>query len=140
MPSPVVVAVIVGSFRKGSYTRKIARAIIQLAPQSLRCREVEIRQLEMYNEDLRPHTSGILETLYTGLSQERARCEVAPAGRHRQRDALSDGRHGRESRRAPSAGVPQHAGRKTRKFLADFMVTFERWIASVTKSSSSQSS
>jgi NAD(P)H-dependent FMN reductase len=52
MPSPVDVAVIVGSFRKGSYSRKIARAIIQLAPQSLRCREVEIRQLEMYNEDL----------------------------------------------------------------------------------------
>jgi len=52
MPSPVDVAVIVGSLRKGSYTRKIARALIRLAPPGLRCREVDIGQLEMYNEDL----------------------------------------------------------------------------------------
>jgi NAD(P)H-dependent FMN reductase/ketosteroid isomerase-like protein len=52
MSSPVNVAVIVGSLRKGSYTRKIARAIIQLAPQSLNCCEVDIGRLEMYNEDL----------------------------------------------------------------------------------------
>jgi chromate reductase, NAD(P)H dehydrogenase (quinone) len=52
MLSPVEIAVIVGSLRKGSYTRKIARAIMRLAPQSLSCREVDISQLEMYNEDL----------------------------------------------------------------------------------------
>jgi NAD(P)H-dependent FMN reductase len=45
------VAVIIGSLRKGSYTRKIARALIQLAPSGLRCREVDIGKLEMYNED-----------------------------------------------------------------------------------------
>jgi len=52
MPSPVDVAVIVGSLRKGSYTRKIARALIKLSPRGLRCREVDIGRLEMYNEDL----------------------------------------------------------------------------------------
>lgn len=52
MPLPVDVAVIVGSLRKGSYTRKVARALIQLAPPGLRCREVDISKLEMYDEDL----------------------------------------------------------------------------------------
>jgi NAD(P)H-dependent FMN reductase/ketosteroid isomerase-like protein len=52
MPSPINVAVIVGSLRKGSYTRKIARALIQLAPKGLTCREVDIGELAMYDEDL----------------------------------------------------------------------------------------
>lgn len=52
MPPPMDVAVVVGSLRKGSYTRKIARALIQLAPHGLVCREIEIGKLEMYNEDL----------------------------------------------------------------------------------------
>jgi NAD(P)H-dependent FMN reductase/ketosteroid isomerase-like protein len=51
MPAPREVAVIVGSLRKSSYTRKIARALMKLAPDGLRCREVEIK-LEMYDEDL----------------------------------------------------------------------------------------
>jgi chromate reductase len=52
MPPPTDVAVIVGSLRRGSYTRKIARALIQLAPKGLACREIDIGKLEMYNEDL----------------------------------------------------------------------------------------
>jgi NAD(P)H-dependent FMN reductase/ketosteroid isomerase-like protein len=52
MPPPMDVAVVVGSLRKGSYTRKIARALIQLAPNGLVCREIDIGKLEMYNEDL----------------------------------------------------------------------------------------
>jgi NAD(P)H-dependent FMN reductase/ketosteroid isomerase-like protein len=52
MLSLMDVAVIVGSLRKGSYTRKIARSLIQLAPQGLVCREVDISKLEMYDEDL----------------------------------------------------------------------------------------
>jgi NAD(P)H-dependent FMN reductase/ketosteroid isomerase-like protein len=51
MPSAMNVAVIVGSLRKESYTRKIARALIQLAPKGLACREVDIRELAMYDED-----------------------------------------------------------------------------------------
>jgi NAD(P)H-dependent FMN reductase len=37
MPPPMDVAVIVGSLRKGSYSRKIARALIQLAPKGRKC-------------------------------------------------------------------------------------------------------
>jgi NAD(P)H-dependent FMN reductase/ketosteroid isomerase-like protein len=52
MPSSLNVAVIVGSLRKASYTRKIARALTQSAPEWLLCREIDISKLEMYNEDL----------------------------------------------------------------------------------------
>lgn len=46
------VAVLVGSLRKESYTRKIALAIAGLAPPSLRLEIVEIRELPLYDQDL----------------------------------------------------------------------------------------
>src|SRR5215472_16191849 len=46
------VAVVVGSLRKDSLNRKMARALIELAPQPLRLEIVEIRDLPLYNEDL----------------------------------------------------------------------------------------
>lgn len=46
------VAVLVGSLRKASVTRKIARAMMKLAPPSLAMEIVEIRDLQMYNPDL----------------------------------------------------------------------------------------
>jgi chromate reductase len=46
------IAVLVGSLRKESYTRKIALAIAGLAPPSLRLEIVEIRDLPLYNQDL----------------------------------------------------------------------------------------
>lgn len=51
-PSPRDVAVIVGSLRKGSYTRQIAKILISLAPPTLKPEIVEIGQLPMYNQDL----------------------------------------------------------------------------------------
>lgn len=45
------VAVIVGSLRKGSYNRLMARAAAEVAPQSLELEIVEIGQLALYNED-----------------------------------------------------------------------------------------
>lgn len=45
------VAVLVGSLRKGSFTRKVAQALIDLAPDSLDMRIVEIRDLPLYNQD-----------------------------------------------------------------------------------------
>lgn len=44
------VAVLVGSLRKASITRKAAHALIAAAPPALRCRIVEI-DLPLYNED-----------------------------------------------------------------------------------------
>src|ERR1700761_6273702 len=52
MGEPLSVAVIIGSLRAGSFSRKTARALIALAPTSLSCRIVEIGDLPLYNEDL----------------------------------------------------------------------------------------
>jgi len=45
------VAVIVGSLRKDSINRKLAHALIEAAPPSLRLQIVEIEELTLYNED-----------------------------------------------------------------------------------------
>jgi len=46
------VAIIVGSLRKGSINRKVANALIELAPEGLRLGIVEIGDLPLYNQDL----------------------------------------------------------------------------------------
>jgi NAD(P)H-dependent FMN reductase len=46
------VAVVVGSLRKASYSRKMANALMMLAPKSLACSIIEIGDLPLYNEDL----------------------------------------------------------------------------------------
>jgi len=45
------IAVIVGSLRKASWNRKIAQALIALAPPTLKLEIVEIRALPLYNPD-----------------------------------------------------------------------------------------
>lgn len=45
------IAVIIGSLRKASLNRKMAQAVISLAPASLQLEIVEIGQLPLYNED-----------------------------------------------------------------------------------------
>lgn len=51
MPTPRDVAVLVGSLRKESLTRKLAKALVELAPPGLRLEIVEIRSLPLYNPD-----------------------------------------------------------------------------------------
>jgi chromate reductase, NAD(P)H dehydrogenase (quinone) len=46
------IAVFVGSLRKESYSRKMARALMALAPESLTLEILEIGGLQMYNQDL----------------------------------------------------------------------------------------
>jgi chromate reductase, NAD(P)H dehydrogenase (quinone) len=46
------IAVLVGSLRKESYNRKMAKALIELAPASLELQLVNIGDLALYNEDL----------------------------------------------------------------------------------------
>lgn len=45
------VAVIVGSLRKDSINRKLANALIEVAPPSLKLQIVEIGELTLYNQD-----------------------------------------------------------------------------------------
>lgn len=54
METPLNVAVLVGSLRKDAYSRKIAHALMELAPVTLDCRIVEIADLPLYTEDLDP--------------------------------------------------------------------------------------
>ena len=47
-----IVAVLIGSLRKESFTRKTVRALIEVAPEGLELEIVEIGRLPFYNEDL----------------------------------------------------------------------------------------
>lgn len=46
------IAVLVGSLRKGSFSRAMAKALIELAPSSLSLRIVEIGALPLYDQDI----------------------------------------------------------------------------------------
>lgn len=46
------VAIIVGSLRKGAFSRMTAKALIELAPESLKVEIVEIKDLPLFNQDL----------------------------------------------------------------------------------------
>ncbi|HLK23141.1 MAG TPA: NADPH-dependent FMN reductase [Caulobacteraceae bacterium] len=46
------IAVLVGSLREGSFTRKVAKALMSLAPESLAFESIEIGDLPLYNQDL----------------------------------------------------------------------------------------
>ena len=50
------VAVLVGSLRQQSFTRKTAHALIEVAPSSLKLEIAEIGQLPLYNQDLETAT------------------------------------------------------------------------------------
>ena len=52
MSAPYTVAVLVGSLRKASFSRKMALAAETLAPASLKLQIIEIGGLALYNEDL----------------------------------------------------------------------------------------
>ncbi len=52
MSDKMDVAVVVGSLRKGSFNRMAARALAELAPDSIRLEVVEIRDLSFYDQDL----------------------------------------------------------------------------------------
>jgi chromate reductase len=72
MTEALNVAVLVGSLRKASFTRKVALALMDLAPKNLSCRVVEIGDLPMYNEDL----DGAPPAAWTRLRQDIARSQA----------------------------------------------------------------
>ena len=45
------IAVVVGSLRDDSFNRKMARAIVKLAPSEFSFKQVEIGDLPLYNQD-----------------------------------------------------------------------------------------
>lgn len=52
MAHPLTVAVLIGSLRKGSFSRKVAQALTKLSPGGLVYRQVGIGQLPLYDQDL----------------------------------------------------------------------------------------
>lgn len=52
MSKDISVAVLVGSLRKDSFSRKVATALASLAPKNLHLEVVELGDLSMYNQDL----------------------------------------------------------------------------------------
>ena len=54
MPQDRAIAVIVGSLREGSFSRKTALALATLAPDHMKLEIVEIGRLPLYNQDLDP--------------------------------------------------------------------------------------
>jgi chromate reductase len=52
MPSSYNVAVIVGSLRKESFTRKVANALAKLAPDTLKLNLVTLNDISFFNQDL----------------------------------------------------------------------------------------
>lgn len=50
------VGFIVGSLRKGAYTRLLSQAVCELAPQSFKLSEIGIGELPFYNQDLETAT------------------------------------------------------------------------------------
>ena len=52
------VAVVVGSLRKDSFTRRVAQALQQLQPASLHLEIVEIRDLALYDQDVEASPPG----------------------------------------------------------------------------------
>jgi len=58
---PYSVAVLIGSLRRDSLNRKMARALEGLAPSSLRLAEVPIGGLPLYNQDLEGATPAWVE-------------------------------------------------------------------------------
>lgn len=49
--SEIQIAVVVGSLRKESLNRQLARAIMQMAPSGVQFKEVSIADLPLYNQD-----------------------------------------------------------------------------------------
>ena len=68
------IAVVIGSLRKDSYSRKVAKELIALAPASLEFEIVEIGELPIYNQDLEEHGATAPQA-WTQFRQRIAACQ-----------------------------------------------------------------
>ena len=78
MPTRKKVAVIVGSLRRASYSRKVARALIGLAPADLELDIVEIRDLPFYNQDDEANPAAEVISFKERIAQSDAALFVTP--------------------------------------------------------------
>jgi chromate reductase, NAD(P)H dehydrogenase (quinone) len=67
------IGVFVGSLRKEAYSRKTAKALISLSPESLEPEIIEIGELPLYNQDI--EDSGKLPASWVTFRQQVKKCD-----------------------------------------------------------------
>lgn len=72
------IAVIVGSLRKDSFNRKLANAIVKLAPSNFSFKQVEIGNLPLYNEDDDSHQADSVKRLKAEIAAAQGLLFVTP--------------------------------------------------------------
>jgi NAD(P)H-dependent FMN reductase/ketosteroid isomerase-like protein len=72
------IALLVGSLRKESLSRKVAKALIARAPRGIDCHIVEIGDLPLYNEDLEEHVPAPWSRFRTEIRVESGVLWVTP--------------------------------------------------------------
>ena len=78
MPATRSVAVLVGSLRKESFNRKMANALIGLAPSELELSIVEIGALPLYNQDYEANPPAVVLEFKDTISKSDAVLFVTP--------------------------------------------------------------
>lgn len=78
MTAKRTVAVLVGSLRKASLSRKVANAMIERAPSTLDARLVEIGELPLYNEDLEANVPAPWATFRAAIAASDGALWVTP--------------------------------------------------------------
>ncbi|MFA6280855.1 MAG: NAD(P)H-dependent oxidoreductase [Bdellovibrionales bacterium] len=72
------IAVIVGSLRQDSYNRKLAQALIRLAPPEFSFTMAEIGDLPLYNQDDDDHPAGSVKRLKAAIAASKGLLFLTP--------------------------------------------------------------
>lgn len=72
------IAVIVGSLRSDSFNRKMADAIVKLAPAEFEFRQVQIGDLPLYNQDDDANQAAVVKRLKNEISEAQGLLFVTP--------------------------------------------------------------
>ena len=143
MKSTHAVAALVGSLRKDSWTRKVAKALIELAPPSLAVQLVEIGGLPLYDADEEAATPPAWVAFRDRLRAVDAVLFVTPEYNRSIPGALKNAidvgsrPYGKNVFDAKPAAImsasPGAMGgfgeaESTRQFLSSFMAAFAAWI------------
>jgi chromate reductase, NAD(P)H dehydrogenase (quinone) len=76
--SPYKIAVFVGSLRKESFNRKLANAIVKLAPPEFTFRQMRIDNLPLYNQDDDGHQADVVVQLKEKIKSAQGLLFVTP--------------------------------------------------------------
>jgi len=72
------IAVVIGSLRKDSFNRKLANAIVKLAPPEFSFKQVQIGDLPLYNQDDDAHQADSVQRLKAEISASQGLLFLTP--------------------------------------------------------------